>query len=218
MSKKLINLSNKNFAIDYMKRHVNDSFVKLSKEQNYRCRSAFKLIEINNKYRIIKPNQTILDAGAAPGGWSQVLLQYSKSNNKIFAVDLLKFNPIPGVVCIQGDITDKDLVMKINQQINFSNFDLICSDACPEFKGIRDVDMINSNNLNKKIISLASKFLKLNGNLVFKVFDNKDLDNVLNMVNNQFDKVHKHKPLSSRSESSENYVVCIGYNGLNSIL
>lgn len=141
-----------------------------------------------------------------------MLFNLSKSKSNIVAVDLLKINNLTGVAFIQGDITDKDVIFSVNQKVDFSLFDLIVSDACPEFKGIKETDIANSNILNKKILNSSKKLLKLEGNLVFKVFENPRLNVILADAQSVFNKVHKFKPISSRSESSEFYFICLGYN------
>lgn len=202
------NFKNTRLFSNYMHRHVNDHYVKESKNLNYRSRSAFKLIEINKKFNLMNKNQNILDIGAAPGGWCQVMKELSK-NSVIIGVDLLKIEPLNGIHFLQGDINSVEILNKINLLVKDLKFDLIVSDACPELSGIKNRDIILSNNLVIKIIDFSYKLLKPGGNLVLKAFDSDELSKIYQNTLKKFEKISKFKPLSSRKESSELYLVCL---------
>ena len=188
-----------------MNRHIKDHFVKKSKEMDYRCRSVFKLEEIFQKFKELSKSLNILDIGAAPGGWSQYLSL--KQGRNIVAIDLLEFKPINGVKFIKGDFTSKI----VQNQLDLK-YDLILSDACPEFSGIKDKDIPRVNNLNEKIVSFALNKLELKKDLsflVYKSFENSNTQKEVEYLKNYFEKVTKFKPTSSRKESSEFYFICL---------
>lgn len=200
---------------NWLKRHIKDEYVKKSKFLDYRSRAAFKLIEINEKFKILKPNQTILDFGASPGGWSQVvssILKQTSGNPRIIAVDMLDMDPIDGVVFIKGDILSSKVQKEVFKSSDFNKFDVILSDACPEFIGIKETDLSRSSDLNRIIVKYGFKYLKKDGHMVIKSFEGKYNDRLVEILKTHFRNVYKYKPLSSRSESSEIYVVSLYMN------
>lgn len=200
---------------NWLKRHIKDEYVKKSKFLDYRSRAAFKLIEINEKFKILKPNQTILDFGASPGGWSQVvssILKQTSGNPRIIAVDMLDMDPIEGVVFIKGDILSSKVQKEVFKSSDFNKFDVILSDACPEFIGIKETDLSRSSDLNRIIVKYGFKYLKKDGHMVIKSFEGKYNDRLVEILKTHFRNVYKYKPLSSRSESSEIYVVSLYMN------
>lgn len=181
---------------------------------NYKSRAAFKLIEIQNKYKILKKGQKAIDIGSAPGGWSQViceLIHSSKTKPDVIAVDILKMDPIEGVCFIQGDLTRKEIQEKILEKNNFDKFDVVLSDMCPEFVGQKFKDHFNLIKLNEMTIEFASKILKTNGILVMKTFEGTMQKKLQEGIDLYFEKIQRFKPASSRSESSELYLICTGY-------
>ncbi len=205
-------------SANWLKRHLNDDFVKKSKLLQYRSRAAFKILEIQDKYKIFRPGQFILDFGAAPGGWSQVISNIIKSNLQkpsIVAVDILPFDKLDGVKIIKGDITNRKTQEEIFRESDFNKFDIICSDACPEFIGIKDSDIARAIDLNKVVINYAFKYLKQDGHLIIKAFEGKGSNEIQEILKKQFMKVNKFKPSSSRSESAENYLICLFYKQIS---
>jgi len=181
---------------------------------NYKSRAAFKLLEIQNKFKILKRGQKVIDIGSAPGGWSQViseLVQSNKSKPDVIAVDMLKMDQLDGVCFIQGDLTRKEIQEKILEKNNFEKFDVVLSDMCPEFVGQKYKDHFNLIKLNEITIEFSSKILKTNGVLVMKTFEGTMQKKLQEGIDIYFEKIQRFKPASSRSESSELYLICIGY-------
>lgn len=181
---------------------------------NYRSRSAFKLIEINEKYRLLRPGLTVLDVGSAPGGWSQVIsdeVRSDKKNPSCVAVDILPMDPVSGVKFVHGDMNKQEVHDRILEVNKYQKFDLICSDICPEFTGVKFTDHVNLIKLNEITIDFGSKVLKRNGNFVIKTFEGTLQKKFQEGFRKYFKNIHRFKPSSSRSESSELYLVCLGY-------
>jgi 23S rRNA (uridine2552-2'-O)-methyltransferase len=199
---------------EYMERHKNDIYVKKSKILDYRSRASFKLIEIHQKYKLLRPGQKVLDVGSSPGGWSQIISEYTKSNSKspnVVAVDILRMEPIEGVHFIQGDMNKGDVMDSIMQKNNYEKFDLILSDICPEFTGQKASDHYNLIRLNEVTTEFAKKVLKRNGNYVMKTFEGTLQRKLQEGIKKYFNRITRFKPSSSRSDSSEIYLVCLGY-------
>ena len=194
----------------WLLRQLNDPFVQKAKQSGYRSRSAFKLIEIHEKYKIFSKDQHILDLGCAPGGWSQIAKGYIGDKGVVIGVDLLEVDPIPGVVIIQGDIEDDEV---LNQILNYGLVDVIMSDMAPSSCGISSVDHIRIINLIEITYDLAKKVLKPKGILIAKVLGGGTQHELLMQLRKSFERVVHIKPRSSRQESCEFYVVAIGYRG-----
>ena len=157
---------------EWMDRHINDEYVKKAKIQAYRSRAAFKLMEIDDKHSLLKKNMRVIDVGAAPGGWSQVIAERTHSNKgteSVVAVDLLKMLDQNGVLTVQGDIEEAETQEAVSKLLKFEKADLICSDAVPDFIGDRFVDHMKAVYLNKLIITFCEKMLKPSGNLLMKI-------------------------------------------------
>ena len=183
-----------------------DQFFKKSKTLGYRSRAAFKLIELNKKFKFIKKNTRLLDIGAHPGGWSQVSKKIIISG-KILSIDLKKIDEIKNVSFLQCDFLDKDIKKKI---LNFfdENLDVIISDMAANTTGNKSLDCIRTNQLCANVIEFASKILKPNGVLVSKLFMGEDFIEVKELAKSRFKKVQFFKPESSRNESKETYLHC----------
>jgi 23S rRNA (uridine2552-2'-O)-methyltransferase len=186
-----------------------DQYRKLARIQGYRSRSAYKIIQINQKYNIFKLGDTVIDLGCAPGGWSQVAKKYVGNEGKVIGVDLNFVKPLDDVVFIQGNIEDSQLSDKI--QSLSSQFDVFLSDLSPNISGIWQVDHLKQISISLIALSLASKLLRKGGKAVFKIFDGESAGQIRNNFNTLFDVVIKSKPNASRQKSSENYFICSGF-------
>jgi 23S rRNA methylase len=186
-----------------------DHYRKLARIQGYRSRSAYKIIQINQKYNIFKLGDTVIDLGCAPGGWSQVAKKYVGNEGKVIGVDLNFVKPLDDVVFIQGNIEDSQLSDKI--QSLSSQFDVFLSDLSPNISGIWQVDHLKQISISLIALSLASKLLRKGGKAVFKIFDGESAGQIRNNFNTLFDVVIKSKPNASRQKSSENYFICSGF-------
>lgn len=189
----------------WLQRRRAEFFYRRAKEQKYRARSAYKLLEIQRKFRIIKRGDSVLDLGAAPGSWCQVALQIVGKSGRVLAVDILPVASLEGVFeFIQADFTSKSFQSKLKGK----KFDVILSDAAPEFSGVKELDFGRTLELNKSTISLAKKFLKENGNLLFKSFQKPELRALLSELKKFFKFVKLFKPSASLKSSPEIYIIC----------
>ena len=189
-----------------------DQYRKLAKEQGYRSRSAYKLLEINNKYNLIKPNDTILDIGCAPGGWLQVAKKIAGPDGTIVGIDISPIKSIMGVSTMQVDIEDKDAIDKIRKNYPFS-FDVVLSDLSPKVSGIWHFDHERQISLTLVALQITSKLLKRGGNAIFKIFDGSYSGDARREAAKIFLKVSSSKPKASRQKSSEFYIVCSSFTG-----
>lgn len=194
----------------WLLRQLNDPFVRLSKEKGYRSRAAFKLIEIDDKFKILKPKQTVVDLGCAPGGWLQVITQRVGSGN-IIGVDLQDVEPMPGVSLIIDDFTKEETVNKILSNISDGKVDVVVSDMAAPACGITKVDHIRIMSLINDVFSFCELVLNKNGSMVAKVLRGGTESVLLTKIKQKFKKVVHFKPSSSRTDSAEMYIVCIGY-------
>ena len=185
-----------------------DHYRKLAKEQGYRSRSAFKLIELNQKYNLIKSNDNILDFGAAPGGWLQVASKLVMPKGKVIGVDLLPIKPInENVTIFQGDIRDEKVVNNILNKVG-RKVDVILSDIAPNISGIWKIDHNNQIDLTRLIINRFPELLEKNGGCLLKAFDGPMLKPLENELRKNFTNVKLIKPKVSRNASSELYIAC----------
>lgn len=191
---------------------LRDEYRKLAKDQGYRSRSAYKLLEINNKHNLIKPNDTILDIGCAPGGWLQVAKKLAGPDTNIVGIDINPVNTITGISTMQVDIEDKNVIDKIRKKFPFS-FDVILSDLSPKVSGIWHFDHERQISLTLVALQISSKLLKRGGNAIFKIFDGSYSADVKQEAAKIFMKVTTSKPKASRQKSSEFYVICSEFKG-----
>ncbi len=182
-----------------------DHYFQQAKKDGYRARSAYKLLEISDKFRLLRPGLTVLDLGAAPGSWSQIVVKQA-AKCKIIAVDLLPMDPLPGVEFIRGDITRPECVAQIQQAIPGGAHLVLC-DAAPNTSGIALVDHAGSIRLGIAALRIAQQFLKEGGAFVVKIFQGEDLPKFVKLTKQYFQTVHIVRPAASRKESTEHYVV-----------
>ena len=197
----------------WLQRQLNDPFVKEAKLQGFRSRSAFKLLEINNKFNLFKKGHTVLDLGCAPGGWCQVAAQ--KVGVKPFAelvvgLDLKSCEPIVGVKFVETDFLDETQFLEFENSLD-TKFNVILSDMAPNSTGHKKTDNLQIMALVEAASDFALKYLKQNGCFVAKVLDAGPGPEIQRLVNKKFEKVINFKPKASRSDSSERYLVAIGY-------
>ena len=193
---------------DWLQRQFNDPFVALAHKKGYRSRAALKILEIQEKFKIINKESVVIDLGAAPGGWSQVI---SKICKQIIAIDLLDFAPIPNVDFIKGDFLEEANIEKIKHLLKDQKADVIMSDMAPNTCGIKKVDHLRIMNLIEEVFNFCKIVLKPGGNLVFKTFQGGTSGELFSDIKKSFKKVTYFKPNSSRKESPEMYLIAIGY-------
>ena len=182
---------------EWLRRHVNDPFVKQAQVDGYRSRSAYKLIELNEKDRLIKPAMRVMDLGSAPGGWSQVAGKLVGKKGRVLATDILPMDPIANVDFIQGDFTER--------------FDLIVSDIAPNITGIDSADQAGSMYFLELALDTVRKTLKPGANFVAKMFQGSGSDDYVKELRKSFEKVVIRKPAASRAQSREVYIVAKGF-------
>ena len=179
----------------WLRRHVTDPYVRKAREQGYRSRAAFKLLEIDEQHSLLRPGMTVIDLGAAPGGWSQVA---ARKGARVIAIDLLDIAPIPGVTVHRGDFREVG---------DLPAADLILSDLSPELSGIRNVDQARAAELARAAIGLCQRVLKPDGALLLKLFHGEAFEALRKELMAAFQTVLAKKPAASRGESRENYLL-----------
>jgi 23S rRNA (uridine2552-2'-O)-methyltransferase len=191
----------------WMQEHVNDPYVKLAQKDGYRARAAYKLLEIDDKDRLIKPGMVIVDLGSTPGSWSQVAIQRLKGNGRVIALDLLPMVGIPGVEFIQGDFREDAILEQLEETLGGKPIDLVISDMAPNITGITSVDQPNAVYLTELAVDFSLKWLKPEGNFLVKVFIGSGFEEIVKVMRESFEKVVTRKPKASRDRSTEVYLI-----------
>ncbi len=191
----------------WLQRHVNDPYVHKAKARGYRSRAAYKLIEIAERDRLLHPGATVVDLGAAPGGWSQAIAERIGRSGSVIAVDLLEIAPIPGVTVLRGDFRDEAVLQQLQHMLGGRRVDLVVSDMAPNLSGVSATDQARSIHLCELALEFAKVHLKPQGGLLVKVFQGAGYPGFLNAVRGAFVKVVSRKPEASRDRSSEMYLV-----------
>jgi 23S rRNA (uridine2552-2'-O)-methyltransferase len=194
----------------WMREHVNDAFVKRAKHEGYRSRSAFKLMEILEKDKLVRPGMTVVDLGAAPGGWSQVLAPLVGPKGLVIALDLLEMTPLSGVQVIRGDFSEAETLLLLEELTAGRAVDLVVSDMAPNISGVGLVDQARSIHLAELALELARTKLKPGGSLLVKVFQGSGMDEFRKELSASFSSVAVRKPKASRDRSSELYLLARG--------
>ena len=190
----------------------NDHYYKKAKKEEYRSRASYKLKQLDKKYKIIKLGDSVVDLGAAPGGWSQVALEKVGDEGLVVGVDLNHFKKFheDNYYGIRGDFTTHEVQEKITKLIG-GKAKVVMSDASPSLSGIKNIDQLRSIDLVNVVIEISENILERKGNLVMKVFQGPEYKNMLDSLKGKFRQVKTTKPASSRKKSSEMYVVCLDY-------
>jgi 23S rRNA (uridine2552-2'-O)-methyltransferase len=189
---------------------VNDPYVQRSKREGYRSRSAYKLTGIDDKDRLLKPGQVVVDLGAAPGGWSQVLATRIGAAGTIVAIDLLAMEPVAGVTFIQGDFTTQKGLREVHAALGGRQVDVVLSDMAPNLSGIAVSDQAKCMTLAELAFEFAQLHLKRDGAFLVKIFQGAGYDDYLKSLRRAFVKVVVRKPDASRDESAEQYLLARG--------
>lgn len=184
-----------------------EHYYKEAKRLHYRARSAFKLKQIQNKFKIIHKNDTVIDLGAAPGGWSQVAKEIVGEQGIVIGIDIEKIKPIKGITFLQNDLTEHTTINKIRQSVGERRVDTILSDMSPNISGNYSLDQARSIYLCEHSLKLADIFLKTGGNLICKAFVGADLERFLRKTKQRFKMVKQFSPKASRKTSSEIYII-----------
>ncbi|MFK9098930.1 23S rRNA (uridine(2552)-2'-O)-methyltransferase RlmE [Pseudomonas guariconensis] len=198
---------------NWLREHFNDPFVKQAQKDGYRSRASYKLLEIQEKDKLIRPGMSVIDLGAAPGGWSQVTSRLIGGQGRLIASDILEMDSIPDVTFIQGDFAQDEVLQQILEAVGDSHVDLVISDMAPNMSGTPAVDMPRAMFLCELALDLACRVLRPGGDFLIKIFQGEGFDQYLKDVRGRFDKVQMRKPSSSRDRSREQYLLGRGFKG-----
>ena len=187
-----------------------DQYRRLAKDQGYRARSAYKLLQLNNSYHIIKKGSKVVDLGCAPGGWLQVVTKEVGQAGKVVGIDLKPVESVAGATVLKGSIEDVDMFEKIVGNLG-SKADVILSDLAPNVSGLWDIDHARQISLSATALGFARQVLRVGGSAVFKVFEGDLLNEFRADLKTSFGRVLLNKPSASRQESSELYIVCLDF-------
>lgn len=193
-----------------MREHVTDAYVKRANVEGFRSRAAYKLQQIDAKDKLLKPGMTVVDLGAAPGGWSQVAAKAVGGSGKVIAVDLLEMRGVPGVTVISGDFSDDSTLATVEDALDGQPVDLVLSDMAPNMSGIASADQARAVALAELALEFAVKHLKPQGNFLVKTFHGAGFDGLVSTLRRSFLQVYIRKPEASRSRSSEVYLLAKG--------
>jgi 23S rRNA (uridine2552-2'-O)-methyltransferase len=192
---------------DWVKRHLNDPFVKKAQEDGYRSRAVYKLQEIDAREGFLRPGAVVVDLGSAPGGWSQLAIKKVGSKGKVVAIDLLPMEAIPGVIFIQADFSEEAGLNAVIAELESKPVDLVISDMSPNMTGIPLTDQARLFNLGEMAMDFAVKFLQPGGVFIVKVFQGAGFEPYVKLLRQNFQHVSAKKPDASRDESREVYLV-----------
>ena len=195
----------------WLRRHVEDPYVQRSKREGYRSRAAYKLTELDERDKLIRPGMVVVDLGSAPGGWSQVLAKRAGKDALIIAIDLLEMEPITGVTFVRGDFSKASGLTAAAHALEGRKADLVLSDLSPNLTGIPFTDQARSMELTELAFEFALKHLKSEGVFLVKVFQGVGYQEFLKTLKLAFDKVVVRKPAASRDESAEQYLLARGF-------
>lgn len=196
----------------WLKEHFSDEYVKRAQQEGYRSRAVYKLKEIQEKQRILRAGMTVIDLGAAPGGWSQYAAGVVGERGRVIALDILPMDPMPGVEIIQGDFREEPVYQALLARMGEDRADLVISDMAPNISGMSAVDQPRAMYLAELALELARETLRPGGGLLVKVFQGEGFDAWARELRSSFDKVSIRKPSASRPRSREVYALARGFH------
>jgi 23S rRNA (uridine2552-2'-O)-methyltransferase len=200
----------------WLHRHLTDPYVKSAVQQGYRSRAAYKLIEIDDKERLLRPGAVVVDLGAAPGSWTQVARERvlkagaAQPAGCVLAADILPMEPLPDVVFVQGDFRDDEVAARLSEALQGRAVDVVLSDMAPNLSGIAAADAARSQHLAELAIDFALSHLKPSGALLMKAFQGSGFSQIVEQLKKAFVRVAVRKPAASRAESAETYLLARG--------
>ena len=197
----------------WLREHFDDVYVQLAKDEGWRSRAVYKLLEINEKDKLIKPGMTVLDLGAAPGGWSQMAAKLVGDHGLVIASDILEMDPIPGVRFLQGDFREESVYQQLLEMIGNRPLDLVICDMAPNMSGMNAVDQPRAMYLAELALDMVKQVLKKNGDFLVKVFQGEGLPEYRKDMQQSFGKLITRKPEASRARSKEVYLLGKGFRG-----
>ncbi len=191
----------------WLERQNKDIYTKQARKSHYRSRAVYKLVELDEKYRLFKSGQTVVDLGAAPGSWSQYVVEKTGAKGKVLAVDILEMDNLIGVDFIQGDFTEDMVYQRCLKYLNKSQADLVISDMAPNMSGIKDADQARSMHLAELVLEMAENVLKPGGHMLLKCFQGSGIEQYQKLVQQRFTRLRAQKPRASRGSSREFYML-----------
>jgi 23S rRNA (uridine2552-2'-O)-methyltransferase len=194
----------------WLSEHFDDHYVKMAQQKGLRSRSAFKLLELQEKHQLIAPGMIVVDLGAAPGGWSQVAGPLAGESGRVLALDVLEMDPLPGVDFIHGDFTEDEPLRALEAALGGRQVDLVLSDMAPNMSGMSTIDQAKAMYLAELALEFVRAHLKPGGDYVVKLFQGTDFDGYVREVRSLFEKVQVKKPKASRPRSREVYLLARG--------
>ena len=197
----------------WLKEHRDDPYVQQAQREGYRSRACYKLLELQDKDKLIRPGMTVLDLGSAPGGWSQVASALVGASGKVIASDILPMEHLEGVTFIEGDFTEQEVFQQILNALGGTRVDLVISDMAPNMSGVHAVDQPRAIYLVELALDMARQVLAPGGTFVTKLFHGEGFDQVFAQAKDSFQKVLTRKPKASRARSSEVYLVARAFRG-----
>ncbi len=197
----------------WLHEHESDPYVQRARQEGYRSRASFKLLELQERDRLFRPGMTVLDLGAAPGGWSQIAERLVGARGAVIASDILAMDSLAGVTFIQGDFTEDETYQAILDAIGERPLDVVMSDMAPNMSGSKAIDQPRTMHLVELAVDMAERTLKPGGTFVAKVFHGEGFDELIRSLRGVYARVVVRKPDASRSRSSEVYVVASGFQG-----
>ncbi len=193
--------------------HRRDPYTRRAKRENYRSRAAYKLLQINKRFRVIHRNDPVLDLGCAPGGWSQVAANVVEAKGLVIGVDVDHMDPIPGITFVRGDMAHDTTQAAARACLGGRLARVVLSDMAPNISGVYGLDHYRSMQLAKLTVDFGLPLLSKGGNLVVKTFEGGDMDAFARHIKTRFARVKRFRPDATRKASSELYVVALGHNG-----
>ncbi len=197
----------------WMAEHFSDPYVKQSQRDGYRSRASYKLIELDERDQLLRPGMQVVDLGAAPGGWSQVVAARVGREGRVLASDILPMDSIPGVTFIQGDFTEQPVLDALLRELGGGRADLVISDMAPNMSGVAAIDQPGAMYLVELALAMAQQVLAPGGGFVAKAFQGSGFDDWVSEVRLGFSDVRLRKPAASRARSAEIYLVATGFHG-----
>jgi len=198
----------------WLARQEKDEFVKRARRQGARSRAIYKLEEIDRRDHLLRPGMTVVDLGAAPGGWSQYVKSRVGESGRVLALDILPMEPIVGVAFVEGDFTEQPVLDLLMQRLQGKPVDLVISDMAPNMSGVPSVDQARSSGLAELALDFADKTLKPGGDLLMKTFQGAGFNELHARMRRRFGKLMSRKPQASRAESREIYLLGKGFKGI----
>ncbi len=198
----------------WLARNARDKYVKRARQEGARSRAIYKLEEIDRQDQLLRPGMTVVDLGAAPGGWSQYVKSRVGDSGRVLALDILSMEPIVGVEFIEGDFTQQPVLDLLIQRIQDKPVDLVISDMAPNMSGVASVDQARSMNLVELALEFSDKSLKPGGSLLIKTFQGAGFNEFHAQLRRRFEKLVTRKPSASRMESKEIYLLGRGFRGI----